>query len=175
MIVLKDIHMLISRNSKPVNKKHGNFGASLVVQWLRLWTSTVGALVWSLVGELRSHMSCDMARKKKDGSYVWQLSGIIAIWTTLAMLLYLLFCPSSSMTMCMFFVFYNIDIFKEYSLHLLFFFHCCNFKNLRYNSIISYNSSLKVYNSVVFVIFIRLWNLLSHSGTFSSPSPKKYL
>ena len=113
-------------------------------------------------------------QKKKDGSYLWQLSGIIAIWTTLAMLLYLLFCQSSSMTMCMFFVFYNIDIFKEYSLHL-FFFHCWNFKNLRYNSIMSYNSSLKVYSSVVFVIFIRLWNLLSHSGTFSSPSPQKYL
>ena len=113
-------------------------------------------------------------QKKKDGNYVWQLSGIIAIWTTLAMLLYLLFCPSSSMTMCMFFVFYNIDIVKEYSLHLLFFFIVGILKT-RYNSIISYNSSLKVYNSVVFVIFIRLWNLLSHSGTFSSPSPKKYL
>ena len=76
--------------------------------------------------------------------------------------------------MYMFFVFYNIDILKEYSLHL-FFFHCWNFKNLRYNSIISHNSSLKVYNSVVFVIFVRLWNLLSHSGTFSLPSPEKYL
>ena len=112
-------------------------------------------------------------QKKKDGNYVWQLSGIIAIWTTLAMLLYLLSCPSSSMTRYMFFVFYNIDIFKEYSLHLYCF--TVGIKNLRYNSIISYNSSLKVYNSVVFVIFIRLWNLLSHSGTFSSPSPKKYL
>lgn len=36
MIVLKDIHILISRNSKAVNKKDGNFEASLVVQWLRL-------------------------------------------------------------------------------------------------------------------------------------------
>ena len=26
-------------------------------------------------------------KKKKGGSYVWQLSGIIAIWTTLAMLI----------------------------------------------------------------------------------------
>ena len=34
-----------------------------MVQWLGLYTSTAG--VQSLVGELRSHNPCDMAKKKK--------------------------------------------------------------------------------------------------------------
>ena len=38
---------------------------SLVVQWLRLSTFTVRAQVQSLVGELRSHKPCCVARKKK--------------------------------------------------------------------------------------------------------------
>ena len=40
----------------------GNF---LVVQWLGLYTSTVGAQVGSLVRELKSHMPCGAAKKKK--------------------------------------------------------------------------------------------------------------
>ena len=38
---------------------------SLVVQWLRLSTFTMRARVQSLVGELRSHKTCSMAKKKK--------------------------------------------------------------------------------------------------------------
>ena len=38
-------------------------GNSLVVQWLRLYASTAGGRVWSLVGELRSHMPRSVAKK----------------------------------------------------------------------------------------------------------------
>ena len=40
-----------------------NFGTYLVVQWLGLRTSIVGAWVWSLVRELRPCMPCDVAKK----------------------------------------------------------------------------------------------------------------
>ena len=42
-----------------------HWGNSLVVQWLRLGTFTAGALVQSLVGELRSHKLHGVAEKKK--------------------------------------------------------------------------------------------------------------
>ena len=42
------------------------YGISLVVQWLRLCTSTAEVEGWSLVGELRSHMQRSTARKKKS-------------------------------------------------------------------------------------------------------------
>ena len=40
-------------------------GNSLVVQWLGLGTFIAGAQVQSLVGELRSHKSCGVAKKGK--------------------------------------------------------------------------------------------------------------
>ena len=41
-------------------------GTSLVVQWLRFWASNAkGVWIQSLVRELRSHMQCSMAKKKK--------------------------------------------------------------------------------------------------------------
>ena len=40
-------------------------GNSLVVQWLGLNTFTAAAQVQSLVGDLRSHMPCDTAKKEK--------------------------------------------------------------------------------------------------------------
>ena len=40
-------------------------GTCLEIQWLRLGAFTVGAWVQSLVRELRSHMLCGMAKKKK--------------------------------------------------------------------------------------------------------------
>ena len=38
---------------------------SLASQWLRFWVSTAGSKGPSLVGKLRSHMPCSMAKKKK--------------------------------------------------------------------------------------------------------------
>ena len=40
-------------------------GISLVVQWLRLRTSTVGAQVQSLVGELKPHMPWGTGKNKR--------------------------------------------------------------------------------------------------------------
>ena len=40
-------------------------GTSLEVQWLRLCLPMQGMWVWSLVGELRSHMPCGAAKKIK--------------------------------------------------------------------------------------------------------------
>ena len=40
------------------------FGTSLAVQWLRLWASTAGAQVQSLVRELRAHTP--QIKRKKD-------------------------------------------------------------------------------------------------------------
>ena len=41
-------------------------GTYLVVQWLGLWASTARVLVWSLVGELRSHVLHGTTKKKKN-------------------------------------------------------------------------------------------------------------
>ena len=46
------------------------WGNSLVVQWLGLGTFTAVARAQSLVGELRSHKPCDMAKKKKKEDLV---------------------------------------------------------------------------------------------------------
>ena len=51
-------------------------GTSLAVQWLRCYTSTAGAWVWSLVGELRSPIPHGQRRKKKNFTkhYWWFFS-----------------------------------------------------------------------------------------------------
>ena len=41
-------------------------GTFLAIQWLRLHLSMQGAQVQSLVGELRSHMSCNQEKKKPN-------------------------------------------------------------------------------------------------------------
>ena len=41
-----------------------NTGSSLVAEWLGFWAFTAVAWVQSLVGELRSHKSCGVAKKK---------------------------------------------------------------------------------------------------------------
>ena len=41
-------------------------GTSLVIQWLRLHSSTAGSWIQFLVGELRSHMLCCMAKKEEE-------------------------------------------------------------------------------------------------------------
>ena len=43
--------------------KRGDFGMSLVVWWLGLHASTAGVQFRHLVGDLRSHMPCSVARK----------------------------------------------------------------------------------------------------------------
>ena len=50
------------------------WGVFPVVQWLRLQASTERASVWSLVGELRSHMPIDLAKKTKAK---WDLKGVL--------------------------------------------------------------------------------------------------
>ena len=52
-----------SEYTKNIHFKMVNFGTYLVVQWLGLRTSIVGAWVWSLVRELRPCMPCDVAKK----------------------------------------------------------------------------------------------------------------
>ena len=42
-----------------------NVGTSLVVQWLKICTSSAGSTIWSLVRELRSHMLHAVAKKQK--------------------------------------------------------------------------------------------------------------
>ena len=44
-------------------KKYFDFGASLVVQWLRFHAANAGAWVRSLVGEVRSRMLHNMIKK----------------------------------------------------------------------------------------------------------------
>ena len=46
-------------------KRNAKDGSSLEVQWLGLCAFTAGDRVQSLVRELRSHKSCDMAKKKR--------------------------------------------------------------------------------------------------------------
>ena len=49
---------------KPNIHLKGDPRTSLVVQWLRLYTSTAGAQVQSLVGDLRSHLLRGAAKKQ---------------------------------------------------------------------------------------------------------------
>ena len=46
-----------------LHKNHSKCRTSLAVQWLSL-LSAQGAWFWSLVGKLRSHMPCGLARRK---------------------------------------------------------------------------------------------------------------
>ena len=52
----------------PTSKAIITPGTSLAVQWLRRHASTAGAWVWSLVGELRSHMLHNVARSLKNNN-----------------------------------------------------------------------------------------------------------
>ena len=45
--------------------KDARAGTTLKIQWLRLRALKGGVRVWSLVGELRSQMLCDVAKNKK--------------------------------------------------------------------------------------------------------------
>ena len=45
--------------------KKGGLGASLVVHWLRLCAPKVEAQIQSVVGELRSHLPCTVAKTKE--------------------------------------------------------------------------------------------------------------
>ena len=57
-------HILRHKSSLNASKKT-EIGNSLVVQWLGLCASTAGDTGQSLVRELRSHMLCSTAKKKK--------------------------------------------------------------------------------------------------------------
>ena len=69
-------------------QKHGPPGNFLVVQWLGLNAFTAGVWFQSLVGELRSHKSCGVTKKKKqkrkhgplDFLSHWMASSSIVIW-----------------------------------------------------------------------------------------------
>ena len=52
------------------NSKQGTF---LVVQWLRIHLVMQGTWVWSLVGELRSHMSWDLAHSGAHMEPEWMI------------------------------------------------------------------------------------------------------
>ena len=58
--------VLGARNySREISRRNLYSGDFLVVQWLGLSAFKAGAWVQHLVGELRSHMPCHMAKKKK--------------------------------------------------------------------------------------------------------------
>ena len=53
------------KQQKPNKQTHGKCLQGLSVLWLRLQAPIAGAGVPSLIGELRSHMLCGAAKKKK--------------------------------------------------------------------------------------------------------------
>ena len=61
--ILKTIYSS-SHIFKLIAKIFHHKGTSLVIQWLRHHVSTAGVQVRSLVGELRSHMPCNVTKNK---------------------------------------------------------------------------------------------------------------
>ena len=61
-------------------QKHGPPGNFLVVQWLGLNAFTAGVWFQSLVGELRSHKSCGVTKKKNKNENMVLLIFSLTEW-----------------------------------------------------------------------------------------------